>query len=212
MKAAQFNGFGGRKSMNCEFENRCQNTRFCYRCFNESMLKLPEDKQRQKYKKKTIHNQKTAQADNSWEDLEDQVALKLNQVPNIKEARRSRASGALPFEKGDIVDSLLHPECKERKGSELKTGAKSMSIKKEWLEKAKEEVKHSDKRMCLPFRFKEDDAIYVIMDFEDLADLTQTAKAYIHEEEVLRTENNLLRKEIDQLKRLLRETRKSHEN
>ena len=55
------------------------------------------------------------------------------------------------FEKGDIVDSILHPECKERKGNELKSGEKSISIKREWLEKAAEECKFEDKTMCLPF-------------------------------------------------------------
>ena len=88
------------------------------------------------------NNTKTTQADDSWKDLEQQVANKLNNIPTIQEARRSRASGALWFEKGDIVDSILHPECKERKGNELKSGEKSISIKREWLEKASEECKY----------------------------------------------------------------------
>ena len=186
--------------MDCMHENRCLNSAKCYRCFGESLLKLPEDKQRLKHKKTVVHNHKTAQADNSWEDLEDQVALKLNQVPTMKEARRSRASGALWFEKGDIVDSLLHPECKERKGNELKTGDKSMSIRRDWLEKAKEEIKHSDKKMCLPFRFKGDDSVYVIMDFEDVAELAQFAKAYMQDNDMKAKEIELLKEQNRQLK------------
>ena len=30
--------------MSCEFENRCLNISKCYRCYGESLLKLPEDK------------------------------------------------------------------------------------------------------------------------------------------------------------------------
>ena len=102
----------------CEFGNRCKNSDKCYRCFNQKLLKLPEEK---KFKrKKQTYDYSKANADDSWKDLEQQVADKLNYVPTIKEARRSRRSGALEFETGDVVDSILHTECKERKGNELK--------------------------------------------------------------------------------------------
>ena len=123
--------------------------------------------------------------DKSWKGLEQEVANKLNRIPTIEEARRSRMSGALEFEKGDIVDSILHPECKERKGSTLKTGEKSMSINMEWLKKAKEECQGTDKAMCLPFRFKNDEDIYVIMDIDDLMGVVTSLKTYISEYNIL---------------------------
>ena len=128
--------------------------------------------------------------DNSWEDLEEQVAKSLNRIPDIREARRSRASGALPFEKGDIVDTILHPECKER------TAEKSFSVKREWLEKAKEECKYTDKTMCLPFRFKGDTNIYCIFDNNDIVSLVTTMKAYMADNDKLRKENEILRKRL----------------
>jgi hypothetical protein len=118
--------------------------------------------------------------DNSWEDLEQTVVNKLNDVPTIQEARRSRASGALWFERGDVVDSILHPECKER------TAEKSFSIKREWLEKAVNECKYSDKFMCLPFRFKGDDQVYTVMRNEDIMELVTLMKAYIADNERMR--------------------------
>lgn len=139
---------------------------------------------------------KTATADDSWKDLEQQVADKLNNIPSIQEARRSRASGALWFEKGDIVDAILHPECKERKGNELKTGEKSMSIKREWLEKAAEECRFENKTMCLPFRFKGDKNIYCIFNNDDIATLITTMKAYM-------LDNELKDMEIARLKSIL---------
>lgn len=195
--------------MSCPYENRCKNSDKCYRCFGESLLKLPEDKNRKKYKKTAVYNQKVAQSEDSWEDLEQTVADQLNMVPTMQEARRSRASGALWFEKGDIVDSILHPECKERTGRALKSGTRSMSIQREWLEKAKEEVRHSNKIMCLPFRFKEDANTYVIFDFDDIAELIQYTKAYLMDNQVKEKEIELLKKQIDKLSRQLKDATKS---
>lgn len=185
--------------MSCEYESVCQNSDKCYRCSGQRLLSIPGQKGRRKVSDiiKKVDN-KTANADNSWEDLEQQVADKLNNIPTIQEARRSRASGALWFEKGDIVDSILHPECKERKGSELKSGEKSMSIKREWLEKAADECRFTDKTMCLPFRFKGDDTIYCIFKNDDVAELITTMKSYIRD-------NKLKDIEIERLKKKLAE-------
>jgi hypothetical protein len=88
------------------------------------------------------------------------------------------------FEKGDIVDTILHPECKERKGNELKSGEKSISIRREWLEKAADECKFEDKTMCLPFRFKGDENIYCIFKNDDIVSLITTMKAYMLDNEL----------------------------
>lgn len=191
--------------MECKYEPICKNSDKCYRCVHESLLNLKGQKGKNKVSE-LIHNvdNKTAQADNSWEDLEQQVADKLNNIPTIQEARRSRASGALWFEKGDIVDEILHPECKERKGNELKTGEKSMSIKREWLEKAAKECEFSEKTMCLPFRFKGDKNIYCIFKNDDIAELITTMKAYIRD-------NELKDIQIEQLKWQLKKQNQSAE-
>lgn len=164
---------------NCEYKARCVNSDKCYRCFEQSLLKLPKDKTMNKYhNKKHVYNKAVADSDNSWEDLENQVSDMLNNVPSIKEARRSLASGALPFDKGDVKDGILHCECKERKGTLLKSGEKSLSIKKEWLTKAKHEADENNTYMCNPFRFKGDDVIYANIIFKDLAELVNITKAY----------------------------------
>lgn len=179
----------------CEYYERCAN-RNCLYCYNHSLFK-------EKGKKKSsmnndlfkTHDYKVANQDDSWKDLEQQVANSLNKVPDIKSARRSRASGALFFEKGDVVDSILHPECKER-GTE-----KSFSIKRLWLEKAKEECKNTDKTMCLPFRFKGDENIYCIFDNNDIAGLITMMKAYMQDNDILREENRILKEQINKLKK-----------
>jgi hypothetical protein len=187
--------------MACQYESSCLNSSKCYRCNNLNLLKIKGQKgQRKTAGLLSTHDERTAQSDKSWEDLEQQVANKLNNIPTITEARRSRASGALWFEKGDIVDDILHPECKERKGNELRSGEKSISIKKEWLEKAAEECQFEDKTMCLPFRFKGDSNIYCIFKNDDIATLITTMKAYMLDNELKDREIERLRQEISLLK------------
>jgi len=186
--------------LSCEYELRCLNNDKCYRCFNHALLKLPEDKKRIQPGRSKIRDKSKSGNDDSWKDLEQKTADALNNVPTIKEARRSRASGALWFEKGDVVDEILHPEDKERKGRSLKSGDKSISIQRSWLEKAKEEVNGTDKIMCLPFRFKEDDKEYVILDLNDLGILISNMKAYMMDNQAKEKEIIALKELIDKLK------------
>lgn len=175
---------------NCEYKFRCLNNDKCWKCYNNILLKLPEDKKKKQLKRKSESNMNKANkkyndTKDSWKSLEQEVASKLNDIPSIAEARRSRRSGALEWESGDIVDNILHPECKERKGNDLKAGEKSFTIKKEWIEKASKECECTDKTMCLPFRFKNDESIYAVIKFDDLAGLVNSIKAYMLDNEIL---------------------------
>lgn len=182
--------------MDCEFENRCLNTSKCFRCFGENLLKLPEDKFRNKQKKNKVFDKKKAELDNSWEGLEEDMVAELNKVPTMAEARRSRASGAVWFEKGDVLHSILNLECKERTGNELQGGDKSFSIKKSWLDKAEQEAVDDDRIMALPFRFKGDDKNYIIMEACNIIELVNRLRAY-------QLDNDMKAKEIGLLKERL---------
>lgn len=183
--------------MSCEYESACLNSSKCFRCYDQSLLKLKHEKRKSYASQST---QKDRAKKDSWKSLEQDVTNKLNRIPTITEARRSIASGALWFEKGDIVDDILHPECKERTAKELKSGEHSMSIKREWLEKAKEECIHNNKTMCLPFRFKEDENIYCIFDMNDIAALVTTMKSYIQDNELKELEIKRLQSIIERSK------------
>ena len=75
--------------MSCE--SMCLNlNKLCFKCYDEQYLKLPKEKKI----KKNVFDKKTAASKDSWKDLEQQVANGMNKIPTIKEARRSRASGA----------------------------------------------------------------------------------------------------------------------
>lgn len=179
--------------MSCEFENRCLNSSKCFRCFGESLLKLPKDKFKKRDTKSTY---KDSNKVNSWETLEDEMVQKLNNVPSIQQARRSRGSGNTWFEKGDVLDSIVNMECKERTGATLKSGEKSMSIKKEWLDKAIDEASHNDRVMALPFRFKGDSRSYIIMESDSIIELINTLKAYQIDNDSKSREMELLKQKL----------------
>lgn len=176
---------------NCVHYDICKNNKICYRCFNEEYLKLPKERKT----KKKIHDYKIANSDDSWKDLEQTSAKMLNNIPVIKDARRSRRSGALWFEKSDVVDEVVHIECKERQGRIIKKGAdKSFTIQKSWIEKAKNEADNDNKILCLNFRFKGDEQIYNIMCFEDTCELINQYKSLKEENSLLLAEINVLKK------------------
>lgn len=183
--------------MDCPYQLTCLNNTKCYKCFDLSMLKLPKEK-KSSHKQKEV-NYADANKSDSWKDLEQRVADRLNQIPSAKEARRSRMSGALPFEKGDIVDDILMPECKERIGNVAADGAvKSFTIKREWLEKAKNEADEKNRTMTLPFRFKGDENIYTVTQFEDIATLVTMYKSVEKTNRILEAQNHVLREKLKQ--------------
>ena len=187
--------------MDCEFELTCKNKHRCFKCHNYSLHEenvKPWNKQKSSGKKfGMVQDTKAQNAKNSWENLEQEVADSLNNVPTIQDARRSIRSGALWFEKGDVVDEILHPECKERAGRQLKSGDQSISIQKLWLEKASEECKNVDKFMCLPFRFKGDNKIYTIFEHNDIAELVTLMKAYIRDNELKAQQIKVLEEKLN---------------
>ena len=189
--------------MDCEYEATCENNDKCYRCINQNLLKLKTKPWNRPKKVNNslvkAHNTKAMNAKNSWENLEQEVADSLNNIPNIQDARRSIRSGALWFEKGDIVDEILHPECKERTGRQLKSGDQSISIQKLWLEKAADECKSNSKTMCLPFRFKGDSKIYTIFEHEDIAELITLMKAYMRDNELKAQQIKILEEKLNEI-------------
>lgn len=186
--------------MSCIFENRCLNKHLCFRCFNEKLLKLPEDKERNKNKVVKLYDSVKANSEDSWKDLEEDMVRELKKVPTLSDIRRTRGSGNQWFEKGDVLDMILKLECKERTGNELSGGDKSMSIKKSWLEKATLEAMEDNKVMALPFRFKNDDKNYIIMEAFNITDLVNYLKAYKIDNDIKEQEINFLKEEIRILK------------
>ena len=107
------------------------------------------------------------------------------------EARRQANSGAMWHSKGDIRVEHALMECKER-GTVNGRGEKTITIPKEWLRKQEQEAFEESKPFWyLPFGYKNDDAIYLIKDFN-------------HEVEMIH-EIRQLTEEVERLKKLLDE-------
>jgi hypothetical protein len=200
----------------CEYYLRCTRNTECLRCGpTQRFLTLPEDKQREKYRGKANRYQVTAATDNSGGTLEEYVRTKLNDVPTLKEyeARRQVGSGNVWFMPGDVTDTVLLTECKERMGVETSKGKKSISITKAMLEKIEAEAKIAGGYPALPFRFKDDESgkTYVINDFDVLCEMVHEIKILRHQHKVDEQEKEAwkkaaedLQKEVDRLKRKLK--------
>lgn len=166
--------------MGCPYEDRCLNgpngKEQCFRCFNLALLRLPEDKIKQRLNGRTA---KAKPNEPSYRQLEREVAVRFSKPLTARqyEARQNPGSGSVWFRPGDVLHPLLHIECKER-GAE-----KSIRVEKEWLDKALEEASLTQKVPVVPFRFKGTEDIYVFMRLDDLVGLIQELQ-YLKEREV----------------------------
>ena len=91
----------------------------------------------------------------------------------IVDARRQANSGAMWHSKGDIKTKDYLLECKER-GTVNARGEKTISIPKEWLTKQEQEAFQENRPYwAIPFRYKNDDQIYLVKSFDQELELYQ---------------------------------------
>jgi hypothetical protein len=186
----------------CEYYSRCKNNAKCNICGpNQRLLELPGDDKRKKAMQKAERHIKGSTKEDSWKELEQYVADQLNAIPYTPEARRQLRSGGIWFLPGDVDDSVLIPECKEREEYTSK-GEKSFTIKKDWIEKVYEEARLADKFPSLVFRFKNDDKAYFIDDFEVLRDMVHLIKVLNQDVVQLTKERDAYKKLAMKYKRL----------
>lgn len=173
--------------MDCEYEQECANFgKSCNKCFNYNFFQGHKEKKGLKPKSDKRKEKKEGM------DFENRGTRKYNQnVRKAKDvARRTLASGALHFDLGDMVTeeelTASLAEFKER-GSKDARGAKTITIKKEWLDKLKEEAKERGKEYYfLPFTFKGSDTDYVAMDYNILLSYIQTIQMLLEQNRLLR--------------------------
>lgn len=130
------------------------------------LLKLPKERTR----KKKTPGPKQGMA--FQRQVLKQTQRALQPKPQKKVAWETPASGAFDGMPGDIVTEEMLQEVKQR-NSMTTRGAKTISIQREWLEKAATEQAQSGKLFfCLPFGFKGDtEAKYAVVDFNQLLEL-----------------------------------------
>lgn len=200
--------------VDCKYAADCQNSDKCFVCTDYRLLKLPGDKRKQTLQSKariaTTSKDNLDDSSESWKSLEESVAAELNallttkQYKQIRESRRQVRSGAIWFMPGDVSDTVVLAECKERSSVTAK-GEKTITIPKEWLTKVAEEARMGGQYPTLMFRYKNDETIYSVNDFDVLCEMVHEIKYLRVENERLSEENDTLRLEI---KKLLSEKRK----
>lgn len=158
----------------CAYSDECkQSGKQCHLCFNYSRYAPIPEKKVYRYDPKK-KSQKEGMA------FENKGAEKYNQAVKIAKdvARRQPNSGAMAHALGDVITeeqlTAALTEFKER-GSTTAKGAKTISIKKEWLEKLKWEARQMNREYYfLPFRYKDDDTEYVALEYDILLSYVQT--------------------------------------
>lgn len=148
----------------CPKIRSCRNSAYCNACigFNlYSPIKIKSAVKKQ--------NQGRIKGEKQGLEAEKKVVKRYNKVAEI--ARRTPASGALS-QKGDAVTPEMLMEVKER-GTLTARGEKQIAIKKDYLTKAEAEAYGSGRFFCLPFKFKGDNRIYAVVDFDDLVFLVE---------------------------------------
>jgi hypothetical protein len=188
----------------CEYYARCLNKERCLVCgpnSNFRLLKLPEDKQRLKaqQRQRTGYGQKaTLHSDDSWKHLEQSVANDLNALPTYREARRQIRSGGLWFMPGDVDDTDVRIECKEREAYDSK-GKKTFSILKDVLDKIIAEARSDNKFPGLIFRYKGEPDRYAVLPWEELLSLVHQFKVHYLEVKALEKERDMYKQQARQL-------------
>jgi hypothetical protein len=120
-------------------------------------------------------------------EFEKDGTKKYNQAIKIAKdvARRQLASGALHFALGDMITeeelTAALAEFKERSSVDAR-GNKQITIKKEWLDKLEKEAKLMGRDYYfLPFRFKDSDKDYVVIEFDLLLSYVQTIQILVEQ-------------------------------
>jgi Holliday junction resolvase len=143
--------------MTCTYFDTCQNNTQCYRCQGCSLLRLP----------KTRKTLKAGGGSTAWRRMERDVAARLAQAGPA--ARSQPASGSKWYAPGDVITQDYLIECKAHVTSAR--GAKQHTILKNHLEKIASEAALLGRLPIYTFRFKGDDKIYAVIDFDTLEEI-----------------------------------------
>lgn len=102
-------------------------------------------------------------------------AFERDLVKKDPEDRLQVNSGANPTKPGDLWNPRWLKEAKES-GTISARGRTQITIKREWLEKARQEAQYLRRGFMLLFRFADDDKSYAILDYDDLLALVELAE------------------------------------
>jgi len=144
--------------MECRHFSVCLNNAQCYRCTNEDLLKLPP--QRSYINHRSLRK--------PWQKLERDVADSLNS------ARLQPGSGNRWYAPGDVITPNLLVECKSH--CIQSRGSLQHTVHKLHLDKIAQEAAISGRLPVYAFRFKDDERIYAVVDFDFLAGLLAQSK------------------------------------
>ncbi len=151
----------------CQHADTCLNNVLCHLCKEESLLRLPPIPSYDRPK-----TGKRRQGDKFEKDS----AKKYRKKMTLSRGRPKINSGSMWFDSGGDFDAGLFTE--EMKDTAKRSQGKgSISIKKEWLDKAIAEQISNGKPPCISFCYKDADEIYTVFNRDDILDLVLRMRA-----------------------------------
>lgn len=180
---------------NCDVAEQCSNRdKSCFKCFNNQFFR--PHKEKVGLRAKSSSRKQTTKAGMQFE--QDGMNAYNKAVFRGKDAaRRQPNSGAMQGFLGDVITSekltAALTEFKER-SSTTKSGEKSISIQKKWLDKLKEEAAEMNRDYYfLPFRYTGSDTDYVVMEYSMLMGYIETIAQLNEMVQSLQEENATLK-------------------
>lgn len=143
--------------MECPHYQICLNRDKCYRCNNGNLLRVKTAKARLARFGRSV----------AWRRLEGDVARRL--AGSGGATRRQPASGAKWYAPGDVLSPECLVECKTHVTSSK--GEKQHTVYRAELEKITAEAAMLGRLPVYAFRFKGDDKIYAVLEFDLLEEL-----------------------------------------
>lgn len=180
-KTAAFRTYKAEKKEGMEFEKVVtKKWNDAYRKKEDSapLFRQPEKKTKIQKPRLGVELEKEKERGASTEEQTPRISLssfqkqKPKQKP-VVDAKRQANSGALWYQKGDVKTEHYLLECKER-GTVNARGEKTISIPKSWLLKQEQEAFQENRPYwAIPFRYKNDDAIYIVKSFDQELEMYQ---------------------------------------
>lgn len=173
----------------CSLLSECKQAgKQCHMCFNQARFVPIKEVKHYRYDPKKKSKKEGMAFENLGADKYNKAVRTAKDV-----ARRQLNSGAMAHALGDVITeeklTAALTEFKER-GSTTARGEKTISIKKEWLEKLKWEASQMNREYYfLPFRYKDDDTEYVAMEYDILLSYVQTIQALLERVRLLELEH-----------------------
>ena len=158
----------------CPYTERCSNNDKCYLCDDYRLLKLPKDSWGSKYRKRASREKP------GWRGLEQQTADSLNALPTAREAHIKLRKRDV-FGLKEVHKKLIETKVEWEPGPTETSGKKSTTVYEKDLRYFSAQAFKQGVPFLEAFRYKDDETVYILIDYEHIVDATTMLKFLLDE-------------------------------